>query len=416
MAHWFHRNPLKATSRVSFELRQVASTTSCRQLCSDLERSRNKLLDILADPNIEIATLEEASKYYLSLLHGLVKPVGEETTEDSKLRHAVKFRWTNTLCGGIPCEHHDSVYEVYCIVFDMGLWYTKHAAKIAAASEKTSEEEAKEVHKCLRTAAGLFDFAKNLIAKLLEAGDKSHDTDTRVVEAYILQCKAEAQEVAIARAIERELSLSLRSSLALETARTFEAADLALVSQDEKIVLKWRKYFQLKHAFYMAYAYTYHGEMLLKEDKCGEAIRSVQESVKYIDKADAAGKEYANAKGPGTTCKPWEHAFFRKLRPDVGRTLEKCERENGFIYHQKVPAEIPELELKAEYGLAKPEPFVQPEPHKSWTKTVYDQFDITKNDHLGEQDPKKKKEQEGDIPAVKEADIPQKNTTSCVIS
>jgi hypothetical protein len=33
MAHWFHRNPLKATSRVSFELRQVSSTTSCRQLC-----------------------------------------------------------------------------------------------------------------------------------------------------------------------------------------------------------------------------------------------------------------------------------------------------------------------------------------------------------------------------------------------
>jgi hypothetical protein len=27
-------------------------------------------------------------------------------------------------------------------------------------------------------------------------------------------------------------------------------------------------------------AYTYHGESLLKEDKCGEAIRSVQESIK----------------------------------------------------------------------------------------------------------------------------------------
>jgi hypothetical protein len=59
--------------------------------------------------------------------------------------------------------------------------------------------------------------------------------------------------VAIARAIERELSLSLRSSLAMETARTFEAADLAIASLDEKISIKWRKYFQLKHAFYMAY-------------------------------------------------------------------------------------------------------------------------------------------------------------------
>jgi hypothetical protein len=32
-------------------------------------------------------------------------------------------------------EHHDSIYEIYCVVFDMGLWYTKHAAKIAAATE-----------------------------------------------------------------------------------------------------------------------------------------------------------------------------------------------------------------------------------------------------------------------------------------
>ena len=50
-----------------------------------------------------------------------------------------------------------------------------------------------------------------------------------------------------------------------------------------------------------------------------------------IDKADEAGKVYAKTDGPGTVCKPWEHKFFRKLRPDVARTLEKCERENGFM-------------------------------------------------------------------------------------
>ena len=41
-------------------------------------------------------------------------------------------------------------------------------------------------------------------------------------------------------------------------------------------------------------------------------------------------------KGPGTTAKPDKHNFFKRLAPMLARTLEKCERENGVIYHQKV--------------------------------------------------------------------------------
>jgi len=42
-------------------------------------------------------------------------------------------------------------------------------------------------------------------------------------------------------------------------------------------------------------------------------------------------KEYASTKGPGTTAKPQDHLFFRKLSPVVQRTLDKCVRENGFM-------------------------------------------------------------------------------------
>lgn len=68
---------------------------------SDLRLHRNKLLELLTDPNHDKVTLEKTSNDYFSLLIGLVKPFEEGETEN-KLRNAVKFRWTNTLLGGTP--------------------------------------------------------------------------------------------------------------------------------------------------------------------------------------------------------------------------------------------------------------------------------------------------------------------------
>jgi len=50
-----------------------------------------------------------------------------------------------------------------------------------------------------------------------------------------------------------------------------------------------------------------------------------------FDKAGAAGTEYAASKGPGTTAKPETQLFFRKIGRVVKATLDKCQRENGFM-------------------------------------------------------------------------------------
>lgn len=49
------------------------------------------------------------------------------------------------------------------------------------------------------------------------------------------------------------------------------------------------------------------------------------------EKSERMSKEYASTKGAGTSAKPHEHLFFRKLGPVLKRTLEKCVRENGFM-------------------------------------------------------------------------------------
>ena len=56
-------------------------------------------------------------------------------------------------------------------------------------------EQAVEVYKSLRNAAGLFDYIKReLLGKMKAKPEKGSDLDPTVLEAYTLQSLAEAQE------------------------------------------------------------------------------------------------------------------------------------------------------------------------------------------------------------------------------
>lgn len=46
-----------------------------------------------------------------------------------------------------------------------------------------------------------------------------------------------------------------------------------------------------------------------------------------------------------------------------------------FRYHQKLPYDPPQLELKATYGLASPEEFQEPSLNPLWSKEVYQKMD-----------------------------------------
>jgi len=68
---------------------------------SDLRQHRNKLLELLTDPNHDKNTMEKTANDYFSLLTGLVKS-WEDGEPENKLKKAVKFRWTNSLLGNTP--------------------------------------------------------------------------------------------------------------------------------------------------------------------------------------------------------------------------------------------------------------------------------------------------------------------------
>uniref|UniRef100_A0A2P2I9C9 BRO1 domain-containing protein BROX-like n=1 Tax=Hirondellea gigas TaxID=1518452 RepID=A0A2P2I9C9_9CRUS len=410
MSHWFHRNPLKATGDVKFEMKMVASDSQALKICSDLKQARKRLLEMLPDANHEISVVEPALMLYLAVLRGLIHPPEEEGTSWSKLRHAVRFKWTNSMLGNTPETHYDAVFELVCVLQNAGFWYFKHATKVAA-QENVNMEEAKEVHRSLRRGAGLLQCAHNdWVQHLLEQPLPGSDADPRVYTAYLNQATAEAQEVTIARAVELKHNAGLISALSHETSKMFTTAADSLASLDQKIFAHWMNYLKLKAAFYMSYAHNYSGENLLNQDKCGDGIRALQEAKKSYEAANAMCKEYSGTKGPGTKAKPDRHLFFRRIAPIISRTLEKCERENGMIYHQKVPYDAPELEIRATYGLASPEEYCLPPSAPLWSSTTYAAFDLTKN--MSEDkaaNSKAAQKVEGDLPTVKEAAIHQKD-------
>ncbi|CAC5366504.1 BRO1 domain-containing protein BROX homolog,BRO1 domain-containing protein BROX [Mytilus coruscus] len=222
MSYWFHRNPLKATANLTFELRGVSTDEKTRRIFNELRQTRNKLLELLPDPNHDKSSIDKATTDYFSLLLGLIQPFDEG---ENKLRKALKFKWTNSLLGNVTQEQWDTAFEAAHMAINVALWYTKHAAKLAA-KETPDMEEAKEVHTCLRVAAGIFTYAKDeLVGKLAgNSTDNAVDTEGRIMEAYINQCTAEAQEVTIARAIELKHQPSLVAALAYETAQMYQRA------------------------------------------------------------------------------------------------------------------------------------------------------------------------------------------------
>uniref|UniRef100_A0AAY4BRM7 BRO1 domain-containing protein BROX n=1 Tax=Denticeps clupeoides TaxID=299321 RepID=A0AAY4BRM7_9TELE len=382
MAHWFHRNPLKATASVSFNFYGIAGSPAANKICNDLRTTRARLLEMFTDITCNPEIMKNATNAYFSLLQGFIVSL-DGTTQENKLRFIQNFKWIDTLQGNAASAQQDAIFELVSMAFNVALWYTKYASRL-------------ETH----------------IPRLITPAEKGRDLEPRVIDAYTVQSQAEAQEVTIARAIELKHNAALIAAIAFETANFYQKADHTLNTLDPEYSSKWRKYLQLKQHFYMAYAYCYHGQTLLATDKCGEAIRSLQEAEKCYSKAEALCKEYRQTKGPGSTAKPSEQLFFLKLGGLIKNTLEKCQRENGFIYFHKVPAEAPLLELKASYGLAEPIPFEFPHLSEQCTPEVYATFDLTK----GAKDDKAKPKQEEEVKPVKEPDLKPQKDTGCIVS
>merc|ERR1712062_271959 len=235
-------------------------------MLTDLRVARQNLLATFVDAVAKPEMVTEKLNAYVELLIGLA----DCDSDENKLRYTFRFKWSDSLVqDGTPSVVQDAQFELASVLMETAIWLLKYGSRVAATEEIT-EADAKIVHKAFKQAGGVFEQVRQEAAKLLDPAKAASDMDPHVIECYQLQCRAEAQEVTIARAVMLKHKPILIAALAADTRTFFEDGDkqLAAIKRDETVG-KWRKYLQLKQVFYLSYTYCYKGLALLADDKCG---------------------------------------------------------------------------------------------------------------------------------------------------
>jgi len=58
------------------------------------------------------------------------------------------------ITGSTPTVQQDSIFELISICYEYAIWLMKHSSQLASKQD-ISMDEAKQIHKCLRKAAGV---------------------------------------------------------------------------------------------------------------------------------------------------------------------------------------------------------------------------------------------------------------------
>ncbi|KAK5973598.1 hypothetical protein GCK32_021117, partial [Trichostrongylus colubriformis] len=75
MAHWFHRNPMKPTAFVKFELKGILTSEASGKICSELRLRREKLLDHFKNAGNDLSEVDKDFNDYLRLFAGFLVPI-----------------------------------------------------------------------------------------------------------------------------------------------------------------------------------------------------------------------------------------------------------------------------------------------------------------------------------------------------
>ncbi|CAB4030517.1 Hypothetical predicted protein [Paramuricea clavata] len=326
----------KCTERINFGkcVEGIPNGTSASRILHEITRRRQALEDVLKYPDTSTSTVMNSLHEYL------VMPIRDVLSE-ARRPLKLKFKWTNfTNPEEEQSVSKDSDVDQVAFLVAVSLWLVEHAHMVFPLypqEDDLNEDKMKDALNSLKLAAG--------ICECVEQRPKSDylDLTVPVNQALRHQCLAEAQMVTINRAVNKGNKPALISQLAHEVANKCISAS-TILQKCGKAVEKWRLFLMFKGELYFAVARCFQGVSFLEEnEQSGMSVIVLTIASKHITACLHLAKEYVKlkpkAKHPLTECS--DFIWVAKL---VTLKLEKSNRENSMIYHQRIPEEAPSLD------------------------------------------------------------------------
>lgn len=260
--------------------------------------------------------------------------------------------------------------ETVMVLSAKALWLTARAAflfapgggksiKVEEAGGGGVDEADLEAHQCLTLASAIFETAAESCNK---GGIGPLDEHPNVLVARSRKALGEAQEVALGRAIQRQSSGLLLSSLCSGCSHHFRLAamDLAFLEQHQQHQqrgLRLKRYLEIKAQLYLARAHHYFAIHLEEVSRRGDAVTSCKMAVELLTPLPKTSEKAVDVHAI-----PWDKAT-RPLASlsSVASTalaaaealLKSLERRNWVVDFQKpppVPVDLPEALFSSKKG------------------------------------------------------------------
>ncbi|XP_066247093.1 programmed cell death 6-interacting protein [Euwallacea similis] len=236
----------------------------------------------------------------------------------------VPFKWKDAFDKGNIFGHKASLtipslsYEKVCVLFNIAALQSA----VAATQSIENDDGLKLAAKLLQQASGIFSHLKSTVMLSIQH-DPTPDLNPDTLGALSQLMLTQAQELFVHKAIHENMKLSLIAKLAAqaddlyaECLKTFQRENLRSIWDKD-----WISMIGGKQAAFSAVAELYQSFVCKENKSVGEEIARLRVA---IDKFKAAQSR------AGKT-------FFNDLLNKAERNLVEVEKDNDFIYHERIP-------------------------------------------------------------------------------
>ncbi|KAL3151995.1 hypothetical protein ABBQ32_001116 [Trebouxia sp. C0010 RCD-2024] len=267
--------------------------------------------------------------------------VSQQMLGNAPGRHCLVFQWQDVLIPTTQSSSADTVYELASALVATAVWKQRRAVYLCQGGKQgTSSDAAIKAYSLLRSAGGLFQFAKEKCTPLLANICPSLDCNSQVLQGHMQVALADAQSITVLRAIQKGNAPSLVAALACDTAAMYQAAAQAFNHPScSSHGSKACRYAEWKLLIFQGYMYAFTGLHHLKSHEGGKAVQCAGEATSLCQAAVKAAAAFDKA-APASV--PVDHVHFDVTFGDCSASVyAKCKRQNDTIYYNHIPEELP---------------------------------------------------------------------------